>query len=368
MVCVSHMKGAMLLVAESEREVCNVVEQAAAGLLPVECVHDAEAACNKAAAHPHPEIALIDLRFRGGGLTLANEIFVLSPDTHILLFGANPTVEELEEAVNSHVAGFMRMPFGPESVRARISHLLHSPPRSRGLGGVISNLHTEVRARSEMLVRARRAGLMALARLAEYRDTETGMHVERVAEFSEELSLLLQRENVYADQITSPFLQSIRLAAAVHDIGKVAIPDSILHKPARLTPEEFELVKTHTIKGWEVIEAGRKADRGTDYEMTLAAQVIRSHHEKFDGSGYPDGLKGEAIPLAARIVAVIDAYDAMRSTRVYNPERARDDTAAEIRRCMGSHFDPKIADVFLRHIDVFEMMGRNIDRVTARWK
>lgn len=368
MACVSEMKGTMLLVAESEREVCKVVEQAAAGLLPVECVHDAEAACKRAAANPQPQIALIDIRFRGGGMILANELFVLSPDTHILLYGDNPSVEELEQAVNSHVAGFMRMPFGQESVRARISHLLQSPPRSRGLGGVISNLHTEVRTRSEMLVRARRAGLMALARLAEYRDPETGMHVERVAAFSEELSLLLQRENVYADQITSPFLQSIRLAAAVHDIGKVAIPDSILHKPARLTPEEFELVKTHTIKGWEVIEAGRKVDRGTDYEMTLAAQVIRSHHEKFDGSGYPDGLKGEAIPLAARIVAVIDAYDAMRSTRVYNPERARDDTAAEIRRCMGSHFDPKIADVFLRHIDMFETMGRNIDRVTARWK
>jgi putative two-component system response regulator len=358
----------MLLVAETEREVCKVIRQAAAGLLPVLCVHDAEAACERAFATPKLQIALIDMRFRGGGLMLANEISLLSPDTHILLFDENPTVEELEEAVNSHVAGFMRLPLDPDSVRSRISHLLQAPPRSRGLGDMISNLHTEVRTRNELLVRARRAGLIALARLAEYRDTETGMHVERVAAFSEVLSLQLQQGGVYADQISKPFLQSMRLAAAVHDIGKVAIPDSILHKPGRLTPAEFEVVKSHTIKGWEVIEAGRKADGGTDYEMGLAAQVIRSHHEKYDGSGYPDGLKGEAIPLAGRIVAVIDAYDAMRSHRVYNPERARDDTAEEIRRCMGSHFDPKIAEVFLRHIDVFEMLGKSIERVTARWK
>lgn len=194
------------------------------------------------------------------------------------------------------------------------------------------------------------------------------MHVERVAAFSEELAKRMREEGVYADQINDEFLASIGMAAALHDIGKVAIPDAILRKPARLTPEEFEFMKTHTIKGWEVMEAGRKAYGGEDYEMNLAALVIRHHHEKFGGGGYPDGLKGEEIPLVARIVAVIDAYDAMRSKRIYNPERAKDDTAAEIRRCMGTHFDPKIADVFLRHLDAIEDIGRTIDRVTARWK
>ncbi|MBZ0137318.1 MAG: HD domain-containing protein [Planctomycetes bacterium] len=355
-----------MLVAEGTPGFCADVAKAMGDELTIVCARTPEAAL--ARAREDFAVAMVDLRFPGGGLRLVEDLTALSPDTHILLYGHDPTADELEHAINYHVAGFIRLPFNPDLLRERVSHLLQAPPRTGALGSMVSKLHTEVRTRNDLLLRARRAGLLALARLAEHRDTETGLHVERVAALSEELTRLMREAGVYADQISGDFEHAISMGAALHDIGKVAIPDTILRKPGALTNDEFELMKTHCVRGWEVIEAGRKADGGADPDMKVAADVIRHHHERWDGTGYPDGLRGEEAPLAARIVAVIDAYDAMRSQRVYNPERASNDAVAEIRRCVGTQFDPLIAEVFLANVDKLEEIGRSIDRITARWR
>jgi putative two-component system response regulator len=248
-----------------------------------------------------------------------------------------------------------------------VIHLRSAPPRLGALGPMIANLHTEARERHSMLLRTRRAGLLALAHLAEHRDSETGLHVERVGAFASLLTTLLRSEGVCASEITEEFQGAIRMAAALHDIGKVAVPDAILHKPGGLTPEEFAVMQSHCVKGWEVIESARREEGGHDPQLRLASEVVRWHHEKWDGSGYPDGLKGEQIPLAARLVGVIDAYDAMRSRRVYVEALGRNEALAEMRRCVGRHFDPRIAEVFIGHAGEFEALGRNLERITARW-
>lgn len=358
-----------MLLAVGQEDVCGFIRKALADLTPVRSVHSASEALKSFLLPADcPPLAMIDLALPdGSGLDLADNISAVAPDTRVLLYGAEPTVDQLARALNSGYAGFMSLPLQPVQLQSRIGLLLEttSLPHSDTL---IRHLRKNLLEQTEMLYQTRRAGLLALARLAEHRDTDTGMHVERVSEFSVALTKRLREAGLHRDVLTDEFIASIGIASALHDIGKVAIPDTILHKPSALSPDEFELMKTHCMKGWEVIQAGKAETGAHGVEMAMAADVIRYHHERWDGGGYPDGLKGEAIPLAARIVAVIDAYDAMRSQRSYNPQRAQDDTVAEIRRCVGAQFDPEIATVFLKHADEIETIGNTIDRITARWK
>jgi putative two-component system response regulator len=310
---------------------------------------------------------MLDADLASTSTDLLDHLAGISPDTHLLQFGANPTAQQLEQALNRNLAGFVRVPIVAEKLRETVARLLQAPPRSGALGPMIANLHTEARERHSMLVRARRSGLLALARLAEHRDSDTGLHLERVSVFAGLLATLLRGNNLYRQEISDDFVSAIRLAAALHDIGKVAVPDTILRKPGKLTPEEFAVMQQHCVKGWEVIEAARQEEGGYDLQLRLASEVVRSHHERWDGTGYPDRLAGMQIPLSARIVAVIDVYDAMRSKRVYSNAQCQDAALAEISQDGGRHFDPAIAPVFVAHAGEFEDLGRSLERITARW-
>ncbi|MCA8937224.1 MAG: HD domain-containing protein [Planctomycetes bacterium] len=358
-----------MMLAVGQEDVCAVIRQALAELTPVNCVRSAGEAL-KNFLHPskRPLLAMIDLTLPdGSGLDLADNINSLAPSTHVFLYGAKPTVDELKRALNTGCAGFLSMPFEFAVLQARIAPLLDtkSEPDPQTL---IRKLRKNLTEQTGMLYRTRRAGLMALARLAEHRDSDTGMHVERVAAFSVELARLMKQAGLHAEEITNDYLDALGIASALHDIGKVAVADEILRKPGRLSPEEFSQVKQHCHIGWQVVQAARSEQAVSDPVLDMAAQVVRSHHEKWDGSGYPDGLAGLEIPLCARIVGLIDAYDAMRSNRVYNKERSAEATIAELRRCSSLHFDPEIVEVFVPHLDRFENMGRSLDRETARWK
>jgi len=165
----------------------------------------------------------------------------------------------------------------------------------------------------------------------ELKDLYTLGHVRRVAAYA----LLAGKEL----RLAAPEQRNLALAAEMHDVGKIGTPDRILTKPGPLTTAEFEVIKEHVVRGYEIAE-GIKA-------LKPVAAVIRHHHEKYDGSGYPDGLSGDAIPLLARIVSVADAFDAMTSGRVYQRAVSHDDAVAELRRCSGAHFDPGCVEAFL---------------------
>jgi len=176
--------------------------------------------------------------------------------------------------------------------------------------------------------------LERLARAGSFRHEESAEHVERVSR----TCALIARELGWA----GPECGTLRVAAAMHDIGKVGVPDAILHKPGRLTPEEFEVMKTHTTIGARILAGGKS-------EVSAAAERIAlRHHERWDGQGYPGGLSGESIPLFARIVAVADAEEAMASDRPYHCALSSSEVIAEVRRCAGTHFDPKIVEAFIR--------------------
>lgn len=195
------------------------------------------------------------------------------------------------------------------------------------------------------LSRSRDAVIRGMALLAEIRDTHIHEHLSRICAYSGFLAGLLPERPGYPE-VTLQFIETIARAAALHDVGKVGIPDAILLKPGKLTESEFAVMKSHTEMGAELLE-GLIQDYGTYSMISMGAEVARAHHERWDGSGYPAGLKGREIPLSARIVAICDVYDALTSRRVYKDAWTHEKTASTMQADAGKHFDPELLAIFL---------------------
>lgn len=188
--------------------------------------------------------------------------------------------------------------------------------------------------------------IFALAKLAESRDPETGAHLERVRGYCKALALQLQQNPKLRDEVDDVYVRLVYETSPLHDIGKVAIPDHILLKRGRLTDSEFDIMKMHTVRGAETIQSLVEQFPNAPF-LQMTRDIILSHHEKFDGSGYPHGLLGEEIPLCGRIVALADAYDAMTSVRVYKDALPHDEAKSIIVEDAGRHFDPEVVAAFL---------------------
>jgi putative two-component system response regulator len=204
------------------------------------------------------------------------------------------------------------------------------------------------------LTRTRNAVIFGLAKLAESRDNDTGEHLDRIRKYVEIISRDLAN---HCNDIDEEFTRNISLASSLHDIGKVGIPDSILLKPGRLTPEERSMMQIHTLIGGECLDAIH-ARLGNNPFMHMARQIAYYHHERWDGEGYPHQLKEYDIPLVARIVAVADVYDALTSKRPYKRAMSHLESRAIIVSGSGSQFDPEVVAAFIRHEDEFEAISR----------
>lgn len=260
----------------------------------------------------------------------------------VLVLTSDTTAEAKRRALNLGAADFLQKPFDPLEVVLRVRHLLETRYLHLRLKDENLRLEAAVQARTQELQEAHLDVLRRLAYAAEFRDDDTGSHVHRVAENA---SRLAQRLGLEAD-----WVEVIRRAAPLHDIGKIAIPDAILRKTSRLTPEEYELMKSHTVVGASMLEGGKSV------YLQMAQRIARSHHEHFDGSGYPDGLKGEAIPLEARVVAVVDVFDALVSQRPFKQAWPVPEAVAEIRRQAGFHFDPETVGAFLQCVRAGDLL------------
>lgn len=191
-----------------------------------------------------------------------------------------------------------------------------------------------------------RASILGLAKLAEYRDSDTGEHLDRIQHYTILLTIGLSKNENYKDYITPDYIEDIRLSSILHDIGKVGIHDAILLKPGKLDDSEFEDIKHHSEFGGNVIVELEKNIEGCSF-FELGREIAFFHHEKWDGSGYPEGRRGTEIPLSARIVALADVYDALTSKRCYKKAFSHEETSEIIFQGRGTHFDPTIVDVFL---------------------
>jgi len=208
-----------------------------------------------------------------------------------------------------------------------------------------ARLEQMVQQRTSEIIEIRDVTVFALAKLAESRDPETGQHLERLRTYSQILAEVLREEGPYTNEIDEQFLEDLYRSSPLHDIGKIGIPDTILLKPGQLSVGEFEIMKRHTIIGAEAIECSATQNKSGSF-LIMAAEVARSHHERFDGSGYPSGLSGRHISLAARIVALADVYDAITSSRVYKSAFEPRVAKNMIEKEKGKHFDPAVVDAF----------------------
>jgi response regulator RpfG family c-di-GMP phosphodiesterase len=213
-------------------------------------------------------------------------------------------------------------------------------------------LEEEVERRTRRGLSIRNGLIFGLAKLADYRDTDTGRHLERICRYCEMLAGELLGAN---GEIDKAWVERLKLASSMHDIGKVGIPDSILLKPGPLTAEERRLMEQHPLIGADTLVAIRKRV-GDDDLLNMGIQVTLSHHERFDGKGYPYKLSGEQIPLSARIVALADMYDALTSDRVYKKAMSHEHATAIIRENRGTHFDPAVVDAYLRAEKQFDQV------------
>jgi putative two-component system response regulator len=211
-----------------------------------------------------------------------------------------------------------------------------------GIAGPAMRAAMNAQARDE----ARDLIVVAMAKLAEHRDRDTARHVERVTLYTELLAGELRGRPEFQASIDDEFMRDLRRAVPLHDIGKVAIPDHILLKPGKLTDAEMAIMRTHTQVGAEALQA--VIDKAPDVSfLNMAEEIVRAHHEWFDGSGYPSGLQGQGIPLSARMVALADVYDALTTERVYKKAVSHDEATKIIRKGCGLQFDPQVVEAFL---------------------
>lgn len=291
-----------------------------------------------------PDLLLLDINLPNMDGYQVCERFKTNPllkDIPIIFLSGLSSLEAKVKAFEAGCVDYITKPFYPAEVRVRIgTHLnLRSLQYKLDFQQMVAD---KVREISE----AQQATIFALAKLAEHRDEDTGAHLERVREYCRLLAERLGDDSLYAASVTADFIDCIQHAAPLHDIGKVAIPDRILLKPGKLTPEEFEIMKTHTVIGAENLQSVYNNYAGNIF-IGMGIEIALYHHERWDGSGYPDGLVGKNIPLSARIMAVADCYDAIHSDRCYRKGLDHEETRAIIMSETGTHFDPQICRAFL---------------------
>lgn len=220
----------------------------------------------------------------------------------------------------------------------------------------IKRQHQKVLNKNLQLSHIEDANIYTLAYLAEIRDSETGKHIERTAQFVKLIAESLSRLPKYSSYLTPRYIDDIVKSAPLHDIGKVGVPDAILKKPGKLDADEFETIKLHCEYGANVLKIAEKKLNFESY-LTLAIQLVMYHHERWDGNGYPEGLKGEAIPLSAQIMAIADVYDALRSERCYKEGFTHEKSREIILQEKGKHFSPDIVTAFLQTEETFKQIS-----------
>jgi putative two-component system response regulator len=258
------------------------------------------------------------------------------------------------------VADFLNKPVDEAELSTRLRNVIEAKRYRDHLKNAARELKQAVRQRTRELEASRREVILCLARAAEYRDDSTGRHVVRVGKYSAALARALGQPE--------EFVEMIQLAAQLHDVGKIGIPDAVLHKPGRLTSEEMEIMRRHADYGSKIV--GPLAEQSSLFDsamasiaspmLEMAARIAASHHERWDGKGYPNHLQGEQIPFEARIVAVADVFDALSTSRCYKPAFALPKCFALISAERERHFDPSIVDACLDSRDEFTAIYREL--------
>ncbi len=297
-----------------------------------------------------PDLVLLDVDMPGmDGFEVCRRLKGDSRTSHVpvIFLTGHREIEDEQRGFDAGAVDYITKPISPPIVLARVrTHL-----RLKGVADFLKDknafLKQEVDRRTREVQVIQDVTIMAMASLAETRDNETGNHIRRTQNYVRALARKLKPHPRFRAVLDNETIDLLFKSAPLHDIGKVGIPDAILLKPGKLTPQEFEIMKSHAILGRNAIAgAERLLDTPSSF-LRLAREIAHYHQEKWDGSGYPDGLAGDRIPVSARLMAVADVYDALISKRVYKPAFPHEKAVQIMREGRGTHFDPDICDAFL---------------------
>jgi putative two-component system response regulator len=322
----------------------------------VKVANNGEKALAIARLKPPPDLIFLDIMMpEMDGYEVCARLKA-SPETRdipVIFLTALSEMEDEKRGLEIGALDYITKPVSPPILIARAHNHLKLKLAADFLRDENLFLEEEVNRRTNQIRAVQEVTILALASLAETRDNETGNHLKRTQEYIKCLALKLKEQSKYAPKLSDTYLSLIIKSAPLHDIGKVGIPDSILLKPGQLDPKEFEVMKTHTHLGKQAIEnAERSLGFRVDF-LSVAKEITFSHHEKWDGTGYPEGLIGEAIPLAARLMAIADVYDALISRRVYKEPLIHAKAAEMILEGSGVQFDPELVSAFKFCVDGF---------------
>lgn len=304
-----------------------------------------------AESEPHPDLILLDImmpEMDGYEVCQTLKANPATKDIPIIFLTAKTQEGDETRGFELGAVDYITKPISPAVLLARVhTHLALQEARNE-LALQNEDLELQVEARTRQLAALQDAIITAMAALAEARDNDTGHHISRTQHYMKELAQELYDNSAYRIELTPKLIDYIFKSAPLHDIGKVGVPDRILLKPGKLTFEEFEEMKKHTIYGRDAIIAAEQNLDAPEKFLEVAREIAYSHHEKWDGSGYPQGLKGAVTPLSARLMALCDVYDALTTKRVYKDAIPHEEACGIILEGRGAHFDPVVVDAFLR--------------------
>ena len=327
----------------------------------VKAVNNGEKALQIAGMGQPPDLVLLDIMMPGmNGFEVCRRLKADPRTRHIpvIFLTAMSQADEEQSGFELGAVDYITKPISPPIVMARVQTHLMLKQSADFLRDKNDYLEQEIERRTQELQTIQDVTIMTMASLAETRDNDTGNHIRRTQFYVSALAKKLAAQPRFAHELTPYVIDTLFKSAPLHDIGKVGIPDHILLKPGKLEPEEFEIMKTHTTLGRQAIEHA-EAQLGVHVDFLACAKEIASwHHEKWNGAGYPDQLAGEDIPVAARLMAIADVYDALISRRVYKAAMPHERAIEIIREDRGKAFDPDMVDVFLDIHEEFRSIAR----------
>jgi putative two-component system response regulator len=320
-----------------------------------------------AASKSPPDLVILDIKMPGiSGYEVCNR-FKSSPKLSkipVIFLSALTAPADRLRGFRFGAVDYISKPLQFKDARARVDahlRLRHVQRKSETDNCLLrKRIHLQLREIADAKVET----VFAIAKMAEARDGQTGRHMERVQTFCRLLAVGLSKVEKYKPSIDRSWIRNVYQASPLHDIGKIAISDRILLKPGALTPEEFAIMRTHAAIGAQTLQLLHRRYPGNEY-LEVGIEIARSHHEWWDGSGYPDSLAGEEIPLCARILALADCYDAIRSKRCYKPAISHDETCSIIIGDSGKHFDPAVVAVFSELADRFRKVWKQMNTIPS---
>lgn len=349
-----------ILVVDDEEQIRNLITRyLAKSGHQCRSAATAEDALSLAAAHPDPALVLTDIRMPGvGGVELLHRLKKMDPHVQVVMVSSHQDLETVRRCLREGAYDYLLKPFDWEILANTVSRALERYTLLRENDRYRVNLERLVLEQTEEIRETRDIALITLAKLAESRDSTTGLHLERIAAYSRRLAEELWK-GAYAGPLSRDYIEQLAKSSPLHDIGKVGIPDSILCKPGPLSTDEFRLMKTHSTIGGDTLRSVLDQFETHGF-LIMAMEIAYSHHERWDGCGYPQGLEGEEIPLAARIVALVDSYDTLTSDRPYKTAVSHAEAVQRLAVDRGKHFEPAIVDAFLACHTDFEAIREQV--------